>query len=75
MGADLAAGKALLERLRVAGVTELELEPYHAMEVICAQLCGNSHFKMKAQLVAHDQAGFAQWLAEQSKQPEFEQEF
>jgi len=32
------------------------------IEVVCAQLCGNSHFTMKSQLYTYDDAGYGKWL-------------
>jgi cytochrome c oxidase subunit 2 len=75
LGPDLPAGRETIERLRKAGLAELKLQPRNPLEVVCAQLCGNSHFKMKAQLVTHAAADYATWLETASKKPEFEQEF
>jgi hypothetical protein len=75
LGPDFKKGKETLERLNKAGITELKLQPRHPLEVVCAQLCGNSHFKMKAQLVTHDEAGFAQWIEEKSKKVEIQEDF
>ena len=72
LGATYEAGQELLEKLEKAGVTELSMQPRNPLEVICAQLCGNSHFKMKAQMVTHDDAGFAAWVEEKSKVIEFD---
>jgi len=77
-GADLGPTKAdgdeKLEALAKTGVTELTMQPRVPLEVVCAQLCGNSHFKMKALLVTHDQAGFDAWIEEKSNpvEPSFE---
>ena len=68
-------GEKLLERMKKAGVTQLKLQPEHALEVVCSQLCGNSHFKMKASMTTHDEAGFEQWMKDQFKKPEGAQEF
>jgi cytochrome c oxidase subunit 2 len=35
-------------------------------ELGCAQLCGNSHYRMKGYLHILTQDGFDEWLAEQS---------
>lgn len=75
LGTTQAAGAALLEQLRAADVEEISMQPRNPLEVICAQLCGNSHFTMKAQIVTHTPEGFEQWIAEQSKEEEFEEDF
>lgn len=78
-GADLGpsyeTGKETIEKLKKAGITELKLQPRNPMEVVCAQLCGNSHFKMKAQFVTHDEAGFEKWVEEKSKKVEINEDF
>lgn len=75
LGADFKAGDEKLEKLAKAGINELTMEPRNPLEVVCAQLCGNSHFKMKAQLVTHDSAGYDAWVEEKSKKVEFESDF
>lgn len=75
LGVDLTKGKELIEQLRKKGLTELTLEPRNPLEIVCAQLCGNSHFKMKAQVMTHTAEGFAKWLAESSKKPEMQTDF
>lgn len=72
LGDSFVKGKELIESLQKAGVAELVMQPRHPLEVICAQLCGNSHFKMKATMVTHDAAGFNAWIEEKSKGVEFE---
>jgi cytochrome c oxidase subunit 2 len=73
LGPSLDKGNELIASLKKAGVTELSLQPHHAFEVICAQLCGNSHFKMKANMTTYDDAGFEAWMAEQSVKPEMQE--
>lgn len=75
LGVDLTKGKELIEQLRKKGLTELTLEPRNPLEIVCAQLCGNSHFKMKAQVMTHTAEGFAKWLTESSKKPEMQTDF
>ncbi|MBX3395764.1 MAG: cytochrome c oxidase subunit II [Phycisphaerae bacterium] len=69
-GSDLGSthtdGTKLIDDLRAAGVERIKLQPRNPLEVICAQLCGNSHFKMKAQIITHDAAGFDAWVKERS---------
>lgn len=78
-GADLGlthqAGTETIEKLAKAGVTELTLQPREPLEVICAQLCGNSHFKMKAVIKAQTSEEFDAWVAEASKKVEFSTDF
>jgi len=74
-GLDIKAGREIVERLRKAGVTELVLEPRHPIEVVCAQLCGNSHFKMRAQVICHKPEDFEKWMEEASKKPELGEDF
>ncbi|MFQ5500763.1 MAG: cytochrome c oxidase subunit II [Phycisphaerae bacterium] len=75
LGTSRATGTALLEQLRAAGVEEISMQPLNPLEVVCAQLCGNSHFTMKAQIVTHTPEGFDQWIQEQSKEEEFDEDF
>lgn len=72
LGATYQAGRELLDKLRNAGVTELRMQPRTPLEVICAQLCGNSHFSMKAMMVTYDDAGFEAWVEEKSEVVEFD---
>lgn len=73
LGGSFDKGKEMLDALRKAGITELEMQPRTPLEVVCAQLCGNSHFKMKAQMVTHDEKGFEQWMIDQKKEVQFEE--
>lgn len=77
LGATHREGERLLKKLREAGVSELEMQPANPLEVICAQLCGNSHFKMKAQIITHTPEAFDAWLKEQGKEVEidFDEDF
>jgi len=43
-------------------------------EVACAQLCGNNHYSMRAEMVIEDDASFATWLEEVSKVEEFDED-
>lgn len=78
-GADLGlthqTGTENIEKLAKAGVTELALQPREPLEVVCAQLCGNSHFKMKAVIKAQTPEEFDAWVAEASKKVEFSPDF
>lgn len=75
LGKTRAEGRALIEKLRAAGVEEVSMRPRNPLEIICSQLCGNSHYTMKAQLVTHTPEGFEKWVEEQSKEAEFEEDF
>lgn len=72
VGLSLDAGSKTLARLRQAGVTELVMHPRTAFEVVCAQLCGSNHFKMKAQVTTHTLEDFESWLHRQSQDVEFD---
>lgn len=74
LGFTLDAGDQLLEKLAKAGVTELTLHPRYPMELVCAQLCGNSHFKMKSKILTHTPEDYAAWMAKEGA-PEEEFEF
>lgn len=69
-GADLGStyedGTKLIKALSAAGVAKIRLQPRNPLEVICAQLCGNSHFKMKAQIITHTPESFDAWVKERS---------
>lgn len=54
-------GEKKLKQLREAGIESINMHPSNPLEVLCAQLCGNSHFKMKAQMYTYDDAGFEAW--------------
>lgn len=75
LGGTFKAGAELIDKLRQAGVAEISMQPRHPLELVCAQLCGNSHFTMKAQLVTHTPEGFDEWIAEQSKEVTFDEDF
>lgn len=66
LGFSWEAGDTLFETLAKEGVTELVLEPEYAMQVVCAQLCGNSHFKMTANIITHTSSDFTAWMASES---------
>ncbi|MCZ6683913.1 MAG: hypothetical protein O7B26_12095 [Planctomycetota bacterium] len=74
LGFTLDDGNKLLEKLSKAGIAELTLHPIHPMEVVCAQLCGNSHFKMKSKVLTHTPEDYLAWMVEEGA-PEDEVEF
>ena len=41
-------------------------------EISCAQLCGNSHYRMRGYLTVHEENGFERWLDEQAAEMEEE---
>ncbi len=43
-------------------------------EVACAQLCGNNHYSMRAEMVIEDDASFATWLKEVGIVEEFDED-
>lgn len=55
-----------LAALREAGIREISVAPRHPIEIHCAQLCGNSHFKMRGQVILLPPAEFEAWYAEQA---------
>ena len=75
LGDTFKDGAELIEKLRQAGVSDLSMQPRDPLELLCAQLCGNSHYTMNAPLTAHTAEGFDQWLVEQSKEVEFDEDF
>lgn len=62
LGLNRGAGEPKLKQLRDAGVETIKMQPANPLEVVCAQLCGNSHFTMKAQIYTYDEAGYKKWL-------------
>lgn len=73
IGLDRESGQKKLKQLHDAGIETINMHPANPLEVLCAQLCGNSHFKMKAQLYTYDDAGFEAW--KKSTVPEVIDEF
>jgi len=74
LGSNAAAGKEILQKLRDAGFTEISLRPSNPLEIVCAQLCGNNHYTMKAQLKTHTADEFEAWQAEEIKKKNTELE-
>ena len=65
----------IVKRLRAAGVKEVSAAPLNPIEIACAQLCGNNHFKMKGFVVIESRASFDAWLAAQAAELEEEDEW
>jgi len=74
LGSTYVDGQKRIDQLRAAGVASVKLEPRAPLEVVCAQLCGNSHFKMKAQMIVHTSSEYEEWVKEKSK-PQADVEF
>lgn len=55
-----------LAALRASGIAQIEVAPRNPVEIQCAQLCGNSHFKMRGQVILLTPAEFEKWFAEQT---------
>jgi cytochrome c oxidase subunit II len=53
-------------KLKMAGITEVVAAPEHPMEITCAQLCGNFHFRMKGAVTVETQEEFDQWFKSQA---------
>lgn len=77
LGNDAATGKEIIRKLREAGHEELVLRPSNPLEIVCAQLCGNNHYTMKAQLITQTPSEFEAWQAQKiaDKNKEVEVEF
>ena len=45
---------------------------FRGYQISCAQLCGNSHYKMRGFMTIHDEDEFESWLAEQAEELEEE---
>lgn len=67
LGNNYEQGSKLIDKLRESDHTELVLQPKNPLEVVCAQLCGNNHYTMKAQLITHKPKGFDDWIDEMIK--------
>jgi cytochrome c oxidase subunit II len=52
-------------KLKAAGITEVIAAPQNPLEIICAQLCGNSHFRMRGFLTVESQQDFDTWFKQQ----------
>lgn len=76
-GNDVNAGKEIIRKLREAGHDDVMLRPSNPLEIVCAQLCGNNHYTMKAQLFTHVQSEFDAWQAQKiaDKNKEIEVDF
>ena len=66
IGLDRDTGELKLKQLLDSGIDVITMHPANPLEIICAQLCGNSHFKMKAQIFTYDNDGYEAWKASQA---------
>ena len=48
---------------------------YRGYQIACAQLCGNSHYKMRGYMTVHDTTDFNQWLIDNKPEEEEEEEW
>ncbi len=48
---------------------------YRGYQISCAQLCGNSHYKMRGYMIVHEGDDFDQWLIENKPEEEEEEEW
>lgn len=56
-------------QLRAGGLSSIFACPRAATEVVCAQLCGNQHYKMHAPLFIESQADLDHWFQVQTAPP------
>ncbi len=75
LGSTHGMGTEKIKALREAGVASIKMQPRNPLEMVCAQLCGNSHFKMKAQVMTHSPEDFQKWIDEEVKKKNQEVEF
>ena len=48
---------------------------YRGYQIACAQLCGNSHYKMRGYMSVHDEESFNEWLDDNKPEEEEEEEW
>ena len=48
---------------------------YRGYQISCAQLCGNSHYKMRGYMIVHENEDFNQWLIDNKPEEEEEEEW
>jgi cytochrome c oxidase subunit 2 len=53
--------------ITTAQMREQTGDPEFGYEIACAQLCGNSHYRMRGFLTVHTQAEFDAWLASEAE--------
>ena len=47
---------------------------YRGYQIACAQLCGNSHYKMRGYMTVHEEDSFNKWLDDNKPDEEEEEE-
>jgi cytochrome c oxidase subunit 2 len=57
----------IAQQLVQNGFTQIHVAPADPVEIICGQLCGNSHYKMKGYVTITTPQEFQTWLAEQAE--------
>lgn len=66
----LAARKPFTEEsitaLQKAGITTVKAAPVNPVEIACAQLCGNTHYRMRGFVSIDTQQDFEKWLVAQA---------
>lgn len=65
---------AMVAAMKAAGQTTVNAAEQDPMQVVCAQLCGANHFKMKAPMSVDTEEQFAAWMKAQTTQEEVELE-
>lgn len=58
---------ATTKALREAGRNSLKAYPEFDFQIVCAELCGNGHFKMKGTFLVETADGFKKWLEDNKK--------
>ena len=48
---------------------------YRGYQIACAQLCGNSHYKMRGYMTVHEEDSFNKWLDDNKPEEEEEEEW
>jgi heme/copper-type cytochrome/quinol oxidase subunit 2 len=57
-----------VQQLKDAGLQEIKVYPEFDYQIVCAELCGNSHFKMKGTLLVESQEGYNKFLEDNAPQ-------
>jgi len=57
----------VLTALASAGIASIKVAPDVPTQIACAQLCGNSHYRMRGMLYVDTDEQFAAWVAEEEK--------
>jgi len=64
----------IVEKLKTAGTTTVRAAEQDPIQVVCAQLCGANHFKMKAPMSVDTEAQYEAWLKELTTEPQLDLE-